>query len=109
MAMHSPPLHVKKIARERIAILFSRAQEFFHEDPSVSHRCVELARRISMRQRVRIDRVFRRQFCRHCYRFLVPGENLRVRIHQGRVVMTCRECGRQMRIPLEERHERKKR
>ncbi|NYT06648.1 MAG: ribonuclease P [Methanomicrobiales archaeon] len=103
--MRSPPPHTRKIARERIAILFARAREFFDEDPAVSRRCVALARRIAMRQRVRIDRVFRRQFCRHCHAFLVPGRNMRVRIHRGKVIVTCRECGRQMRYPLEERHE----
>lgn len=105
MARHPPPGATRKLARERIAILFARAAEFFPSDPSVSDRCVELARRISMRQRVRIDTSFRRQFCRHCHRFLVPGRNVRVRIHHRRVVITCGGCGRQMRIPLGRRHE----
>lgn len=95
----------KKIARERIEILFKQAAEFFPADPAISDRCVDLARRIAMRQRIRIDRTFRRQFCRHCHRFLVPGRNMRVRIHQGRVVITCRGCGRRLRIPLGGRHE----
>jgi ribonuclease P protein subunit RPR2 len=106
--MRSPPPHAKKIARERIAILFARAREFYPEDPAVSHRCVALARRIAMRQRVRIERRFRRQFCRYCYAFLVPGRNMRVRIHRGKVIVTCGECGRQMRFPLEERREIRK-
>jgi len=105
MAMRSPSSAAKKIARERIDLLFLRAAEFFPYDPSISNRCVELARRIAMRQRVRIERTIRRQFCRHCYRFLVPGKNMRVRIHHHRVVITCRACGRQTRIPLEGRHE----
>lgn len=103
--MRLPPPHARKIARERIAILFARAREFFDEDPAVSHRCVALARRIAMRQRVRIDRSYRRQFCRFCHAFLVPGRNMRVRIHRGKVIVTCRECGRQMRYLLEVRRE----
>jgi len=102
----SQPPHSKKIARERIALLFRRAGEFFGEDPLVSDRCVALARSISMRHRVRIDRAYRRQFCRHCHRFLVPGKNVRVRITRGKVVMTCRLCGRQMRIPVKKEHEK---
>ncbi|HON81912.1 MAG TPA: ribonuclease P [Methanoregulaceae archaeon] len=102
--MRSPSPHARKITRERIAILFVRAREFFDEYPAASHRCVALARRIAMRQRVRIDREFRRQFCRHCHAFLVVGRNMRVRIHRGKVIVTCRECGRQMRYPLEVRH-----
>jgi ribonuclease P protein subunit RPR2 len=103
--VRSPPLQSKKIARERIALLFFRAREFFREDPLASDRCVSLARKISMRHRVRIDRHLRKQFCRHCYRFLVPGKNVRVRIARGKVIMTCLSCGRQMRIPVNKRHE----
>jgi ribonuclease P protein subunit RPR2 len=105
MTMRTSPAAARKIARERIAILFSLASEFFAHDPDLSDRYVALARMIAMRQRVRMDRALRRQFCRHCYRFLVPGKNMRVRIHRGRVVITCRACGRQTRIPLEVRHE----
>jgi ribonuclease P protein subunit RPR2 len=105
MIVRSPPPQSKKIAKERIALLFCRAGEFFPEDPLLSDRCVALARKISMRHRVRIDRHLRRQFCRHCYRFLVPGKTVRVRIARGKVVMTCLSCGRQTRIPVEKRHE----
>ncbi|MCX6694254.1 MAG: ribonuclease P [Methanomicrobiales archaeon] len=90
----------KRIARERISILFMQAARFYQDDPAWSDRCVILARRIAMRQRVRIDYQFRRQFCHHCYRFLVPGASLRVRVHSGRVVMTCLSCHQQTRIPL---------
>jgi ribonuclease P protein subunit RPR2 len=108
MIVRSPPPQSKKIARERIEVLFCRAREFFFEDPRISDRCVALARHISMRHRVRIDRLLRKQFCRHCYRFLVPGQNVRVRITRGKVIMTCLSCGRQMRIPVKKRHESRK-
>lgn len=101
----SQPPQSKKIARERIALLFTRAGEFFPDDPLVSDRCVALARRISMRHRVRIDRVYRRQFCRFCHRYLVPGKNARVRITRGKVVITCLSCKRQVRIPVKKEHE----
>jgi ribonuclease P protein subunit RPR2 len=105
--MRPPPPKSKKIARERIFVLFQRAREFFPEDPLISDRCVALARRISMRHRVRIEREFRRQFCRHCHRYLVAGQNLRVRTGRGKVTMTCLSCGRQMRVPLGARHEQR--
>lgn len=105
--MRTPPPRSKKIAKERISVLFCRAAEFFPFDPDTSDRCVALARKISMRHRVRIDRPQKRQFCRHCYRFLVPGENVRIRITRGKVVMTCLSCGRQMRIMVKKRHERR--
>jgi ribonuclease P protein subunit RPR2 len=92
----------KKIAQERIAELFKKAEEFFTEDPSLSNRCVKRARIIAMRYRVRIPREMRMQYCRRCYSFLVPGVNMRVRIQRGKVIVTCTECGYQRRYQVVE-------
>jgi ribonuclease P protein subunit RPR2 len=96
----------KSIAKERIEVLFGRAQESFHEHPERSNRYVALARRIAMRQRVRIDHGFRRQYCHHCYAFLVPGQNMRVRVHRGNVVVTCGICNEKMRYRVVRPHVR---
>jgi len=87
----------KNIARERIGILFEQARRAFPEHPAWSNRYVELARKIAMRQRVRIDRELRRQYCHHCYAFLVPGNNMRVRVHGSHVVVTCSACNKKTR------------
>jgi len=90
----------KRLANERINVLFQRAAEFFPEHPGWSDRCVTLARKIAMRQRVGLDREHRRKICPHCYRFLVPGVNMRVRIRNRMVVVTCFHCHRQSRFPF---------
>ncbi len=90
----------KKIARERIAILFFLARAAFATHPELSNRYVELARRIAMRQRIRIDRGFRREFCRRCSSFLVPGSTSRVRVQGGNVVVTCLCCRKRRRYPV---------
>jgi len=90
----------RRLARERISILFVRAAEFYPENPTWSNRCVELARKIGMRHRVRIERPLKRRFCRRCSAYLVPGSNARVRIHRGRVIITCLACGHQSRYPV---------
>jgi len=84
----------KRIARERIGVLFEQARLAYSAFPGRSNRYVELARKIAMRQRIRIDRDLRRQYCHHCYAYLVPGQNMRVRVHRGNVVVTCRTCNR---------------
>lgn len=86
------------VAKERISVLFEQARLAFSDHPERSNRYVALARRIAMRQRIRIDRRFRRQFCHHCYAFLVPGKNMRVRVHRGNVVITCLLCNKKTRI-----------
>ncbi len=94
----------KKIARERIEILFEQARLAFSEHPERSNRYVDIARRIAMRQRIRIDLEFRRQFCHHCYSFLVPGKNMRVRVHRGNVVVTCHSCNKKTRYRVVRPH-----
>ncbi|MDH7593234.1 MAG: ribonuclease P [Methanomicrobiales archaeon] len=90
----------QRLARERIEILFREAEELFGIDPSLSDRCVALARRIAEKHRARIPRLLRRRFCRRCGAFLVPGVNSRVRIHRGRVIVTCFRCGNVRRFML---------
>lgn len=98
----------EQIARERIRILFSLADEAFPTDPKLAQRYVDLARRIAMRTRLHIPRYLRRRFCSHCNTFLVPGATSRTRIRQRRephIAVTCLNCGSTTRIPLR-RHER---
>jgi ribonuclease P protein subunit RPR2 len=94
----------RKIARERIEVLFEQARMEFYSCPERSNRYVEIARRIAMRQRIRIDQNLRRQYCHHCYSFLVPGKNMRVRIHDGKVVVTCQSCNNRTRYRLVRSH-----
>jgi len=87
------------IAKERIQELFRQADEVFDEDPNLADRYVELARKISMKIRVRIPPNLKRKFCKHCYCFLKPGKNCRVRTHEGKVVYYCQQCKKFMRFP----------
>ncbi|MDD1673591.1 MAG: ribonuclease P [Methanomicrobiales archaeon] len=105
MVQRSVASEIQRIARERIRILFQRADEMFHQNPALSDRYVGLARRIAMRHRVRIPRELRRRFCRYCQAFLVPGINTRVRIHRKKVVVTCLRCRKQRRYQVVSRRE----
>ncbi|MBW2984882.1 ribonuclease P [Candidatus Woesearchaeota archaeon] len=97
----------KSIAGERIKILFEQAEAAFNKDPSLSDRYVELARKIAMKCKLRIPTELKRRFCRHCYCYLVPGKNCRVRTHEGKVVYYCFNCKKHMRFPYTK--EKKKR
>jgi len=101
----------KRIAMQRIRTLFRLAREIFHEDWVLAQRYVYIARKIAMAAKVRLPREYRRQVCRHCKSFILPGVNCRVRVKQRRephVVITCLNCGKQMRIPLRKRKEKTK-
>ncbi len=96
-------MNVKSLALQRIHRLFKLAFENVNSDPNLAERCVEIARRIAMKARVRLPREYRRFVCRGCKRFILPGINSRVRIQQRRephVSITCLLCGHIMRYPL---------
>jgi len=102
--------NVRAIARERIHTLFTLAERTFHEDPAVAQRYVNIARRIAMAAKLRLPKQYRRQVCRHCKNFILPGVNCRVRTRQRRephLVITCFNCGHNTRIPLADRKEAK--
>jgi ribonuclease P protein subunit RPR2 len=94
----------KLIARERVAALFRQADLVYPLHPERSNRYVDLARKIAMRQRIRIDREFRRRFCHHCFAYLMPGQNMRVRVHRGNVVVTCHVCNKKTRFRVVRPH-----
>lgn len=88
------------IAEERINILFNLAKkEFKRRNKKLANRYIHIARKIAMKVNYRIPKKYKRQFCKHCYSFLVPGKNLKVRMHKGRVIYTCKECNKVMRFP----------
>jgi ribonuclease P protein subunit RPR2 len=96
----------KRIAMQRIQRLFNLAKENFQKDPSSAQRYVRTARKIAMAARIRLPREYRHQVCRYCKSFILPGVNCRVRIRQLRephMVLTCLNCGKQMRIPLKKK------
>jgi len=93
----------KRIAMQRIRTLFHLARETVQEDPALAQRYVDIARKVAMAAKVRLPKEYRSQVCRHCKSFILPGVNCRVRIKQRRephMVITCLNCGKQMRIPL---------
>ena len=49
------PVKFQKIALERINKLFEQAKENFSLDPNLSNRYVNLARKIAMRYKVKIE------------------------------------------------------
>jgi ribonuclease P protein subunit RPR2 len=104
------PKHQKDIAIERIKRLFSSAEKAFSEKPELSHRYVEIARKISMRYNIPIPKELKRKFCKKCYKYIVPGKNCRVRTNVSKqaVIVKCLECGHVMRYPyIKEKKEAK--
>lgn len=90
----------KEIALERIKELFSQAEWIFNTNKSLAHRYVTLARKVAMKVKLQMPRELKRKYCKHCYQFLMPGSNSRVRKRAGKVVIYCMECKKFTRIPV---------
>ncbi|MCJ7443308.1 MAG: ribonuclease P [Methanotrichaceae archaeon] len=86
----------RKIALERIELLFALANEEHKQHPERSDRYVQIARKISTRIRVKMPARVKRQFCKSCGRFL-PASKARVRLKKGVLTITCVHCGAQSR------------
>lgn len=94
----------KKIALSRIQKLFQLAEKYaLLGRMNLADRYVFLARKISMRYLVPIPKEFKRCFCKHCYRYLLPGVSGRVRLQKGKLVFYCFQCKKYYRIPLKNR------
>ncbi len=83
-------------------ILLEQARDMARKDENLSKRYVELARKISMRTKIRIPREEKRYLCKGCGIALIPGLNARVRLSPKniRVVITCLSCGTVKRYPF---------
>ena len=93
------PQKQKEIALDRIKDLFKEAKKVFKKDPKLANRYVKLAREMSMKYKVKIPSQLKRRFCKHCYSYLMPSVNARVRTREGKVVYYCLECKKYMRFP----------
>ncbi|MFH1770481.1 MAG: ribonuclease P protein component 4 [archaeon] len=94
--------HVQ-IAKSRIDQLFSQADEVFSEDSKLSDRYIDLARKLAMKFKIKFKSEYRRKFCKHCYKYLRPGVNARVRTQSGKVVYTCLSCKKFSRFTIKKK------
>jgi len=84
---------------ERIEALFNEAQDVFRKNKDLANRYVILARKLAMKHRLKIPMKYKRMYCRHCYSFMMPGANARVRNTKKTITYYCEECKRYMRFP----------
>ena len=90
----------KEIALQRIITLFQQAENVFQKNKALADRYVSLARKIAMKVHAQIPRELKRRFCKHCYAYLKPGVNARIRTREGKVIISCLECKKFTRIPI---------
>ena len=87
------PSWQRRIARERIDILFQLAEKELRKHPERSRRYVELARKIGLRYNVRLKK-YKRKFCKNCNTLLIPGLTSKIELDTRNkcVVVICKNC-----------------
>lgn len=96
----------RQAALERIGSLCEAAARNARARPALARAQADLARRISMRKRVRMPHAARSMRCRRCKSLSVPGSTARVRVGRSgirAVRITCAACGTTRRVPLRAR------
>jgi RNase P subunit RPR2 len=88
---------LKREARIKVNELFVEA--LAQKDIAKGTDLIRKARNLAMKHRMRLPREHKRRFCKHCYSYLIPGKNCRVRTQGEHVVYTCQECNKFMRFP----------
>ena len=93
-----PKKQQKKIAKERINILFEQLKKT--KDITLKNRYITLARKLSMKYNVPIEKNHKKLFCKNCYKVLIPGKTLRTRLKNKRLSYFCTNCNHITRYPL---------
>ena len=86
----------KKIAYERMQILIDNAISNAKKNPQLSQRQALLARKISMKHKIRLPYHLRMVFCKKCKLFIAPGLNSKIRLGRTSVKsirISCNYCG----------------
>ena len=91
---------LQKIAKERIELLFAKAEQVFPKNTERANRYIGIARRIAMKTNLRLTKAQKRSFCKHCYKYIVSGINAKIRIRNKKIITYCNSCKKYTRISL---------
>ncbi len=86
---------VRKVAAERMEILYSAAVKAYPEDAKLSKERIKLILEIGRHYKAKIPVEMAVHICKRCCLPLIEGRNLEVRViaSQGRSIYRCRVCG----------------
>jgi ribonuclease P protein subunit RPR2 len=84
----------KKKGKKEALKLIEKAEEAFDKNKELANNLVKKARNKAMSYNVRFPREVNLKFCKHCYSFLKPGTNCKIRTKKEFIIYTCLECNR---------------
>lgn len=95
------PAWQRRIAKERINILFKLAKKEFKKYPDRARRYIQLLRKIGLRYNIRLPKEMKRSFCKNCNSLLIPGISSEIRLNKKTktVNIKCKKCNKIYRYP----------
>ena len=94
----------KELTEDRIERLLKTAEDAAVKgDLDLANKCVEKLWAIKLKFRIRLKPNQKKLFCKKCLHFLVDSKTGRFRTREGKLVITCLNCGAVSRQPLHER------
>src|SRR4029077_8251643 len=93
-------LLVKRIAAERVQILFDMANREMQHDPDLAKDYIKILDKISVHYKVKLPKEIKNRICKVCKSLLVPGFNATVKIASKNryVIYRCSNCGTEKHI-----------
>ena len=87
---------IRKVATERIEILYNAAVKAYPKDPQLATGYVKLLLEVGRHYKVRLQRETASHICKSCIAPLIEGLNLEVRVLAGqkRRIYRCKTCGK---------------
>ena len=85
----------KQIAMKRMEILFNNALSNAQINPGLAQRQAEIAKKISLKFKIKMPFEISSSFCKKCKKFIVPSVTSKVRIGRSNVKsirITCNFC-----------------
>ncbi|MDE1866011.1 MAG: hypothetical protein KGH94_05245 [Candidatus Micrarchaeota archaeon] len=86
---------IRKIASERIEILYNTAVKVYSSDQGLAGEYIRLLLEIGRHYKVKIPKEMAARICKKCQLPLVEGGNLEIRVlaKQRRRIYRCKSCG----------------
>lgn len=91
----------KKEAFDKIAHLFDDAEQIAGEQVHLANKCITKARKIAMKNRIRLPSYLKKRFCKHCGAYFIPAKTYRVRMKNKKIIYTCMKCKKFMRFVID--------
>jgi ribonuclease P protein subunit RPR2 len=86
-------LNYKKIAEKRIEQLLKEAEANKKNHPERSDRYAELAYKLKLKYKIKLCPELKRRICKKCHHYMIPGKTCSIRIHNSKIIYTCKNCG----------------